>query len=289
MEMKKTTLAALAALAAACGGNDGLDPASVKFSYGAGTVPPVGSDEAFAVETTEATLALAPGMLVGTGSVDPASGRLMALGDAVAADCMWAPVVSAASNSVWKDVAIGAGTLAQAAVGTYDPACMIVTPGRIEYHGCSYTTLTEPVVTITEDGFVAQAVAIGTGQLSWDLRTRSTMAGDPSVDSSYQYGGTIAIDASTIAGSTRSDSTSKVTATGMPGVTQALSVLANWNLHYRTDPFCLTAGTLEVHRVFTERPTGATASDLPDQGVLFTWEGDGTACGVVKVAWGTRQ
>lgn len=297
--MKKTILAAVAVLAA-CGGNGStLDPNTVKFTYGAASTPAAGSPEASAATTGETALATAPAAPTTTDPAlgDPNAASIISLPEAMSSQLMGSSttVMSAQTGAAQKALAVGMGRLTPAGAGFDNPACVSVTPGVITYSGCKITVpnTTGATETITVNGTVTRAVAGAVANVGWDLRTHFTST-DPSMTLALDMHqtGAIAITAPaittdpwTLVGSARSDTDVNVSANGM-SVSASVTVLAGYDLQFVNDPsFCVTGGTIELRRVWTKRPTGVTTAQVPDEGILFTWNG----CGNVNVAWGTRQ
>jgi hypothetical protein len=52
------------------------------------------------------------------------------------------------------------------------------------------------------------------------------------------------------------------------------------DLTWQPSPFCVTSGSVEVKRVWTDKPQGATGPAFADVGVKLTWSG----CNAFQVA-----
>lgn len=292
--MKKTFLAALCAVAAACGGgDDSVDPSKAQFTYGSSTPVSTGSDAYYAADTGTSTLSDA---LVLRDTTDPTTAdtqtsSVVGLADNVASEALGSTLGSstyAARAQAVARRALAVGLGASAAVYT-DPGCVTVTPGRISYASCteSYSdgTSTE---TFTVNGSLTRAISGDVETLSWDFDLKTTMA-DSDTGATWTLTsaltGSLAIDAATIRGQTRSDHDVRVSVPGQ-SLSLAFSHLADVDLQYLTSPaFCLSGGTLEVRRVWTKRPSVMDPSEMQDAAALLTF---GPGCGAVSVAWGTR-
>ena len=305
--MKKTFLAALCAALAACGGDDSSDPASAKFDYGAATPVTVGTDAAYAADAGEAAFSEA---LLVRGETDPAlaqdrAGSVMSLPDAMANEVLdgfgGGMLMSssgaeplATMNALTGRFGTPIGDAISARLGGAVPAvldaCVTVQPGVIRYSNCTETeTFTDDTgtytATITMNGTFSFTLSGGNTALDWDVDMVLEQTGSGmNLDVKNGYTGSLDIGPATIVGGARSDLDARVSMTGYPSVDFALTHLVDYDLDYQAEPFCVTGGTLELRRVWRDRPTGATSGDLPDEGVLFTF----TGCGAAQVAWGTR-
>jgi hypothetical protein len=288
--MKKTFLAALCAVAAGCGGSSSLDPTTVKFSYGTGAAVTVGSPESYAADAGEMSLSDAEPLTTTQNQVeaDTRAGSMMSLADNMSNECFDAsgstPMRAAQLAVTRKVVGLGVRGVVPAA---FDPACVIVIPGKITYNHC-VDSITNPDGTsesYTIDGSITRTVAVGTASASWDVSVHATLTDvDMSMNMTDHFTGGLALTATTLTGNSRSDVTFSIAAQGM-NMSGAYSNVADYDLQFVTGPFCVTGGTLELRRVWTKRPTGSTTQDMPNQGIKFTW----TGCGAATAAWGTQQ
>lgn len=265
---KWTGLLAAGALATACGGgSSGNAAAGRTFTYGA----PV------AATTTE------------TGALD----GQVAMAASLQAQPDAADAVALADFSGLSDALLGQGAVARLAspraaarlsgslaavpvVDGYDnPACVTVTQTSVTLSGCSVVVVdVDTTVTTVIDGFLKVPAP---GSLTWDLTARVTMAStDLTMTASAHQSGAWTVTATTIKGAQRAE-------VGLTARAQGQAVSAGMHESLDVDvtyapgpPACVTGGTLEVKRVWTERPQGATAADLPDAGALVTWTGCGT-------------
>jgi len=79
----------------------------------------------------------------------------------------------------------------------------------------------------------------------------------------------------TVTGNALLDVSGSVTSDGKT-VNFGVAVAALVDLTYRSDPACITGGTLEVKRVWTRVPEGASGSEFTNAGVKLTWSGCNT-------------
>lgn len=290
--MKKTLFAALAATLAACGGDGGIDPTKVTFTYPAGSTPT--SSEQFAVEDGVIAVHGAQADTLDASSADPnGSGGLVSFGENV--------LESASSGQLQKPVAAAMQRTAQKYVGgalgriqpAYDPSCITVVPGRITYDNC-----TEPLylpefgleATVTVNGSLTRTVSdAGVAVVNWGLtvRTSGSMAtdyGPITFRGAGNYTGELTIDSTSIVGSSRSDTSSSASFQGTTD-SEAVTYLTDYDVTYEASAgFCLSGGTIEVRRVWTKRPQGVDGDPYyADVGLLLTF--GSPACGDVTVAW----
>ena len=268
--MRRYALLVLVAALAACGGNDKVDPASRTFKYGAAIAPT--PEETYAANIGEGSTSDGAA-LQADAAADPAmaGSSIQGLPDRMAAEAWSSSTLALQSSATGRTLATLGGPAAIMTAGFDNPDCVTLAPGLVTYSAC---TVALDTMMIRVDGKVSR-----TGpSLSWDLATRLTET-DP------QYSMTITVDATgaltfgpgTVNGRARSDTRASVSGTGMPSVRAAYTTLADLDLEFVRDPFCVTGGTLELRRIWTERPAGApTDGQYADQGLLFGWQGCGT-------------
>jgi len=281
MTSKRIILGALCAFAVACGGDDKPDPAARHFDYGAPVAPTYYEQSA----AEQGEYMLSDGAAYRT-SDDPlvaesAGGSLPSLPDSLGATMFGGDGgVTYAAPGVSKGFAatLGGLTVSPQALGDGfdDPTCVTLVPGRITYDHCTMTGL--DVMSIGVNGWMGRTGDV----IAWDLDTTMTMADvDFTMTTVMAASGSVTITASTIAGQARTDISASGNADGMR-FRMGYTTLADLDLTYQPEPaFCVTGGTLEVRRVWTERMAGMpTDGEYADQGVKLTW----TGCGVVQVA-----
>jgi hypothetical protein len=289
--MKKMLMAALCALAAACGGGDdgGVDPTKVTFTYPAPSAPAAYSPEAQAALAGEAALADTQTIQTETIPAEAVQSQsIFTLPELIADEAMPSSGLQkfgAAEGVAQKAIAAALGGV-QAA---YDPGCVTVTPGAITYANCT-DTLTDPsdgsTMTATTNGSLTRTFTVGGAVLAWNLAVQVTMT-DPesTMRVNDHFTGTLTVAASTIVGASRSDLGVSFSMQGL-NVSGAVTHLGDYDLDYTTDPaFCLTGGTLEVRRVWTQVPQYTAPGEAQDLGIRFTF---GPGCGLVQAAWGVR-
>lgn len=273
--MRRSVLVGLLAVLAACGGDDKkADPASRTFQYGAATAPSM--TEAAAAEVGEGGTSDGAA-LQADATVDPATAgsSVMTLPDRMAAEAWSSTTLALQASGLGRTLAALGGPAAVTMTGFDDPGCVTLAPGLVTYAAC---TVTIDTIVIRVDGRISR-----TGPtLAWDLATRMTES-DPqySTTITVHATGALAFGVADVSGRARSDTQATFSGTGTPSMRFAYTTLADVDLDFVRDPFCVTGGTLELRRVWTERPPGMlTTGEYADQGLLFTWQG----CGTVLVA-----
>ncbi len=115
--------------------------------------------------------------------------------------------------------------------------------------------------------------------MTWDITAAGTITvSTGSVSFRLHESGTLTITDSTVTGNMLLEVSMKVTSGGQSasvGYSEALVL----NLTYQQDPLCITNGTLEAKRVWSNRG-GAPKTSLPDAAAKVTW----TGCGVGTIA-----
>lgn len=267
----KNRAAVLLVVLAACGGSDKVDPAARTFTYGAAVAPT--ATEAAAATAGEASTSDGAALQASTATDPAAAGAsIISLPDRMATET-WSSSSMAlqGSTSTARTVAALGGPAAVMAYGFDDPTCLTIVPGAsITYTGCT-VTLGTSVVRV--DG----KISLSGATLGWDLTSRLTDAGTGySMIAAVHATGALTFGATTVNGRARSDTSATVTGNGAT-VSAAYTTLADVALELQRDPFCVTGGTLELRRVWTQRPAGMPATgQYADQGLRFTWQGCGT-------------
>jgi hypothetical protein len=276
-------LVALVTLAAACGGG-GRKP----LQYGAATAP--SADEQLAAgdaqTTLQGSLAFAPASEPTTGAPGLADALVGSLGGSPAPTAaLPAPAGAQARRAFVRAAALPASGVA------LDPACVATTATSVVWAGCvatisevDPTTGDSTDATVHVDGQLGWVAA--TGVTSWSIHESIHMVmvsgGTPmQMDAVIVLQGSLTTTATTMKGQTSSSVGATVSAMGLT-MSEAETTTLVADLDYQADPFCVTGGTLTLEQVWTRRPAGATAADLPDQGWRFEWSG----CGLFTVAHG---
>jgi hypothetical protein len=94
-----------------------------------------------------------------------------------------------------------------------------------------------------------------------------------------------------VAGFARSENAASVSGQGQ-SVSMAFTHNADIDLDVLPGYSCVANGTIELKRVWSQRPSGVTATDLPNVGVMFQWSGGSapsTCASSVQVSWGVLQ
>ncbi|ACL67222.1 conserved hypothetical protein [Anaeromyxobacter dehalogenans 2CP-1] len=268
--MRKLTIAALCAAAMACGGDDkAADPASRKFTYGAAGAATF--EEQAAADLAQGSAADAQLVQSGTSS-DGSS--VAGLADAMASQA-WgsATVAVTALRAAGIERAVTTVRPAADLTGFDDPTCVTVTAGRISYSGC---TITVGLDQLSVNGWFARDGAT----LAWDVTSAlHSVADGYDLDVSAHLTGNLTFGTGTIIGRVRSDNAATIH-TAQASMHVAYATLADLDLEHDGNG-CVTGGTLELRRVWTDRAPGMpTTGEYADAGLLFSWQG----CGVVLVS-----
>lgn len=288
----------LGVVLAACGGGGGggpsfQNPDDVHFTYGTPATASGSTETAAMAGEAGAgdTLALTQA------SDDAASQSLANLPDTMAS-AVFAEASPTAIGQVAatarramsrRAAAYAVGDMNAVAQGFENPACVVVTDISVTYNQCKLTeTDTGGTATLTVDGSLTR----GLTDVAWDVSvsiaaTINAQDGNITVNTTNHLTGKIAVseaaaDLWEIKGFARDDASAKASGQGQ-SVSLAFTHDARFDLDYQPGIECVVDGTIELKRVWAERPQGATATDLPNLGILFDWNG----CGVVQVSWGT--
>jgi len=260
-----------------CGGS-GTPPensaASAAFTYGSRQIATPDQAEAMGatVSSIEAFRA-APGTGSGLGAADAASitGALLE-GGAIGS---FSPGAVGATSAAAFDV----------------PACAAVTSGKVTFSGCRVTVTessggTSSSGSVTVNGEVALSADRQT--LTWDLTygIGLTMSGTSqlAMSGTMHSAGRVVVSSTTAVGAITSEVSLTVSAAGQT-VSAALDESVAFDVT-RSDACSsgVTGGTLEAKRVWTSRPAGVPAAQLPDEAAKVEW----TACGTATVQLGSR-
>jgi hypothetical protein len=267
----------LVLLLGACGGSSKPSEnsaGSATFAYG--TSQAATPDQAGAMAATVSSIdafRAAPGTGSGLGAADAASvtGALLQGG----------PIATFSPASVG----------ATSAAAFDDPACAAVTSGKVTFTGCRVTVSqssggasTSGSVTVNGD----VSLSADRQTLTWDLTygVALTMSGTNAITMSgtMHSAGSVVSTATTAVGTVGSEVSLTVSAGGQT-VSAALDESLTFDVT-RSDACAsrVTGGTLEAKRVWTSRPSGASATQLPDAAAKVQW----TGCGTATVQVGTR-
>jgi len=269
---------ALGAALAACGGSDPKNAAAEKkFTYDT-PVTASGSQSSVvnASVTTAQGLKSSPDESAAQSFADFSSVTSALLGGASIG--LPSAVSPGADARTALFVARRAGVAATS--GSFqNPGCVTKTLTSVTLSGCKVvvTDTDGTTITVTADGSLAAAV----DTLTWDLTVRIGLSGSPqgvSLNGSIHDSGNLTVTATTASGAMRRELDATASASG-----QSASVGMDESLDFDVTHAdgCVTGGTLEAKRVWTQRPQGASTAQLQDRGAKVTW----TGCGIATVAF----
>lgn len=260
-------LAACALVTACGGGSSGNQAASRTFTYGAPVAATATETGALDGQLSMAASLQAQPDAAGAVALADFSGLSETLLGQGGVARLAAPQVAARLA--------GAPAASLVAEGYDNPACVTVTPTSVTLSGCSLVVVdVDTTITTVVSGFLKVPAP---GSLQWDLTARVTMATvDLTMTATVHQSGDWAVTDTTIQGAQRAE-------TGITASAQGRSMSASMHESLDVDvtyeqgpPACITGGTLEVKRVWVQRPAGADAGDLPDGAAKVTWTGCGT-------------
>jgi len=278
----------LCALLAACGGGDDGGNAAVgkTFTYGEGTELAPSSPAALAAqEHVAGALSLegstAPDAAYGFADIQ---GAMDALFDGIYLGALRqaSPAPAMALAAVRRAASNQQGSLVDSPA--FDETCVVTTDTSVTFKGCT-TTESEggESITATLDGSFSLSADHRT--LTWALSVRGSLSSyEGSVSISYDYSGEITVTESTIRGNLLAQLGVSGTVDGhSDGIGMAVAILVDVT-YADTCTTLVTGGTYEGKLVWTRRPSGYSAEELPNQGVLITWE----SCGNGSIAFSTN-
>ena len=294
---RSTFLVLLGGMALACGGGgDGVsfvNPDNVKFEYTSYSDVSGTTLDAAAAGEAGANDALALTDAAEASHAESLANLPDAMGNAVFSDTL--PAVRAAAKAriamAHRAAAYATGDLVTAATGFDNPDCVTINAISVNYDHCTLTeTDIDGTMTLTVTGSLTRgltsvdwAVTVSMGMTFYDtggnisIRVSSALTGHVAVSE-------VSADLWNVAGYARSQNAASASGQGQ-SLSFAFTHNADIDLDYQPSIPCVVGGTIELKRVWSERPSGATAADLPNVGVNFQWMG----CGVVQVSWGVLQ
>jgi hypothetical protein len=267
----------LALLLGGCGGSDTPrenSAAVTTFVYGSRQAAT--SDQAGAMGATVASIdafRAEPGTGSGLGAADAASvsGAILEGG----------PIGS------FSPAAVGATSAAAFDV----PACATITGSRVTFSGCRVTVSqssggTSTSGSVTVDGEVSLSADRQT--LDWGLTygigLTMTGASPLAMSGTLHSAGRVLATTTTAVGAITSEVSLTVSAGGQTVSAALDESLAFDVIRSGTCASGVTGGTLEARRVWTSRPAGVPASQLPDEAARVEW----TGCGMATIQLGSR-
>ncbi len=255
-------VSALISLLAACGGSSGNAAASKTFTYGAPQTP---------TQSEQGAATAAQGQLSTTAdfSASPTADKgasLIAFADEMAANAL---------GSSSTPLPHPSGPAISRSLRNADfSSCSTVTATSVVFNNCSQN---ESGFTFTLNG----SVTVAAGVVSWDINGGFTSTGSngSSGNVSMHESGNLAVTATKVSGKALSDLSGTATNQGK-SVSFGLATAVLMDLTYQSSPICVTGGTMEVKRVWTQKPAGVSGTD--DVAVKLSW----TGCNAVQIAHG---
>ena len=260
MTLKKIVPAVCAALLAACG-SSGNAALSKTFNYA--PPQPASTSEQAAGSSAQATVADTAAF---SGAPDAARGvEIAGLALSLASEAL--------GDATFGMAPSGAVHRALTRAATFD-TCATVAAGTVTFKDC----------VDGEAGFEVKlngSITATAGNVSWGLT--ATFAGtgtDGSLNITMHHTGDITVSSSKISGNAASDFGGSVSAQGQ-NVSFGFAVATLLDLSYQTAPTsCITSGSVEVRRVWTQKPNGASGAGFNDAGIKLLW----SACDSLQVA-----
>ncbi|MCA1828328.1 MAG: hypothetical protein LC689_15500 [Myxococcales bacterium] len=261
--MKSRVLLAVPLVLAAACGSSGNAALSKTFNYGAAQAPTTAEQSAGSSAqtsvTTTASFSSSPtadnGASIAGAALDIAGS---ALGDA--AFGMANP--GAVKNALTRAAAAGFDT------------CATVSAGKVTFNNCVQT---EEGFSVTLNG----SMTVTANHVSWGLTAGfSGTENGETITISMHHTGDITVTDTKIVGNAASEFSGSVSAGGQ-SASFGFAVAVLFDLTYQTSPTaCVTNGTVEVRRVWTAKPEGASGAEFGDVGVKLIWSG----CNTFQVA-----
>jgi hypothetical protein len=246
------------AVLAACGGSSGNAALSRSFNYGTSQAP--STSEQSAASSAQTSLSQTASF---SSAPDGTKGQaIIGLSEVIGA--------ALGSNGViaMQPQYTGAGTaLSLAATAS---SCTTVVGNTVTFANCTFI---EAGITGTLNGSISVSAA---GAITWNIY--GSFSGS-NATSGYVYNinlheaGNITVTSTKVTGNATSEISGTFSGQGQ-NVSFGFATAAVIDLTYQTTPsYCVTAGTIEVKRVWMQRPSGATGAQFADLGVKLTWSG----------------
>ena len=254
--MKNILLAVSAALVAACG-NSGNPALSKTFNYGAATAPTTSETAAATTANSNVATAASFGTAPAAETGAQMAGFALGLASAALGD---APVlVGAPSGSIQR-------SLTRAA--TFD-TCAKVAANSVTFTNC---TDSEEGFNVTLNGSLnATATTVGWGITA----TFSGTVNGVTINVTMNHTGNFTYSPTNLSGNAATEFSGNVSAQGQ-SASFGFAVAVLPDVTFQASPACVTNGSLEVRRVWTNRPSGASGAAFTDAGVKMVWTGCNT-------------
>jgi hypothetical protein len=265
IDLRNVAAAASIALLAACGGSSGNAALAKTFTYGAAQAP--SSAESQAATTAQTNLSATAGF---NSAPDATKGQaFFAFATDLADGALGATAYGIAPPQGGANFS---RSLRSAQFST--ATCSTVTATSVTFNSCTYT---QGTFTITVNG----SITASAGSVTWGVDvTLSGTSNGVTVNFLAHNTGTISVTATKITGNSLAEFSGSASGNGQ-SVSFGLATAAVIDLTYQSSPsFCITAGSVEVKRVWTQKPQGASGSTYADAAVKIVW----TGCNVLTVA-----
>ena len=256
--------AALASLVlAACGGGGGNAALSKTFNYGAPQAPTAAEQSA----ATSAQSTVSGTSTFGSSPDATTASSIVSMADDLAASAIGSTPVAWGQDPNLTHAIRKAATL-----DTCTTVASSQTSASVTFQNC---TDTESGFTFTLNGNITAT----SGTLNWNVTgSFSGVEQGVSINVNLHQSGTLTVTSTTVKGSATSSINGSVSGNGQ-SVSFGLDTAVAVDLTYTAS--CITSGTVEVKRVWTNKPAGASGPEFADVGVKITWSG--TTCGTVQV------
>ena len=261
----KTAAALTSLLLASCGGGGGNAALSKTFNYGAPQAPTTAEQGAAASAATSVSATSS----FGTSPDSTKATSIVGLADSLAASALGGSAIASAGF-------VQDGTMSRAMrTAATIPECTSTTPNSVTFNNCQQI---ESGFTFTLNGTVTVNASSASSSVEWNVTGNfsGTDQSGVSVNLSLHQSGKLTVTATTVVGDSLSEIGGSVSGGGQ-SVSFGLHTAASVNLTYSAD--CITAGTIEVKRVWAQRPNGATGPEFADVAVKLSW----TGCNTVQV------
>lgn len=300
---RKTMIAAMAVVAAACGGSD---RATRSFSYNTPVSVTASSAAAAAALTVEDSTKNAAELRAMDSTSAPNVGASVAtLPDVMQSsiDAVAVPLRSAlmaGETPTERTLGTIVARLATDTGAVVQAGCATVTATSVTFTNCSATASdTTADVSVTLNGSIEK---VSQDQLKWNLT--ATMSGGTSsgsgssfgLDAQVHYFGDLTVTATSIDGFAQSDKSFNGSVEDTTGVGRiTFSGAQTSSVDFQNLTFvagsCITGGSVELKRFWTDGPK-VNGQDVPrssdpslaDRGLLLSWQGDGASCASAFVA-----
>ena len=263
----KLVAAASLGLLAACGGSGSNAALSRPFTYSAPAAPS-------ASESTAATAAqsnLHDTTSFGSAPDATKGAEVIGFADSLAALALGGAAIPGRGPSA-DDIT----RAVRSATADFN-ACTTVTASSVTFNNCQ---IVESGITITLNG----NVTVSAGTVTWTINGGfSGTSSGYTINVVNHQSGSLTLGATTIKGNATSDFSGSVSGQNQ-NVNFGLATAVLLDLTFQSTPsYCVTAGTAEVKRVWTQKPNGASGPQFNDAAIKFTWSG----CNAVQVSHGT--